>query len=59
MSDSQPKTKPELAFTVALRKITTAGVASSRDAIQASKATKPSLHKRFVYGPAAGHEPSR
>ena len=42
------------AFSVALRKIATAGAASSRAAIEASKATKPSRHTRFVYGPAKG-----
>jgi len=41
-------------FTEALKKIATAGAASSRDAIQASKATKPSLHTRFVYDRAKG-----
>jgi hypothetical protein len=41
-------------FTDALKKIATAGAASSRDAIQASKATKPSLHTRFVYDRAKG-----
>ncbi|GGG83567.1 hypothetical protein GCM10011585_29090 [Edaphobacter dinghuensis] len=41
-------------FTDALSKIATADAVSSRAAIQASKATKPSLHTRFVYGPAKG-----
>jgi hypothetical protein len=41
-------------FTTALRKIAKAGAASSRDAIEASKATKPSRHTRFVYTPAKG-----
>jgi hypothetical protein len=53
-SRSQP-TPPQIGdgiFTDALRKIATAGAASSRVAIQAAKATKPSLHTRFVYGPA-------
>lgn len=40
------------AFTNALRKVVTTDAASSRAATQASKATKPSLHKRFVYDPA-------
>ena len=39
-------------FMAALKKIATATSASSRAAIQASKATKPSLHTRFVYNPA-------
>jgi hypothetical protein len=47
------------AFTSALRKIASASSASSRAAIEASKATKPSLHTRFVYSPVKGHEPSR
>jgi hypothetical protein len=41
-------------FTSALSKISTADAASSRVAIEASKATKPSLHTRFVYNPAKG-----
>ena len=41
-------------FTDALKKIATAGAVSSRAAIQASKATKPSLHTRFVYDRAKG-----
>jgi hypothetical protein len=43
------------AFTLALKKIATADAASSRAAIADSKATKPSLHTRFVYDPAKGH----
>jgi ATP-dependent Clp protease ATP-binding subunit ClpA len=39
-------------FMDALKQIATASSASSRAAIEASKATKPSLHTRFVYGPA-------
>jgi hypothetical protein len=39
-------------FGKALGKIAKADAVSSRDAIQASKATKPSLHTRFVYSPA-------
>jgi hypothetical protein len=39
-------------FATALKKIATADAASSRAAIQASKATKPSLHTRFVHDPA-------
>lgn len=46
-------------FTSALRKVVRSSSASSRAAIQASKATKPSLHTRFVYDPAKGREPSR
>jgi len=41
-------------FTEALRKIASTDAASSRAAIQASKATKPSLHTRFVFDPAKG-----
>jgi hypothetical protein len=41
-------------FRNALSKIAKADTASSRAAIQASKATKPSLHTRFVYDPAKG-----
>jgi hypothetical protein len=41
-------------FTEALKRVATTGAASSRDAIQAAKATKPSLHTRFVYDPAKG-----
>ncbi|WP_433984396.1 hypothetical protein RBB78_05540 [Tunturiibacter empetritectus] len=50
-SSSQPQNQ---AFTAALKKIATAGAASSHAAIQASKATKPSLHTRFVPRPAKG-----
>jgi hypothetical protein len=39
-------------FNDALKKIATAGAASSRAAIEAAKATKPSRHTRFVYSPA-------
>jgi hypothetical protein len=39
-------------FVNALKRIATASSACSRAAIEASKATKPSLHTRFVYGPA-------
>jgi len=39
-------------FAKALSKIATADAASSRAAIEASKATKPSLHTRFVHDPA-------
>jgi hypothetical protein len=42
------------AFTDALKKVANAGAVSSRAAIQASKATKPSRHTRFVYNPAKG-----
>ncbi len=41
-------------FAKALSKIATADAASSRAAIEASKATKPSLHTRFFLGPAKG-----
>jgi len=41
-------------FESALKKIATAGSASSRAAIEAAKATKPSRHTRFVYDPAKG-----
>jgi len=41
-------------FSSALAKIAQADAASSRAAIQASKATKPSLHTRFVYDRAKG-----
>lgn len=41
-------------FAKALSKIATADAASSRAAIEASKATKPSLHTRFVYSPVKG-----
>ena len=42
------------AFSNALKNVATAGAASSRAAIEASKATKPSRHTRFVYTPAKG-----
>jgi hypothetical protein len=42
------------AFSDALKKIANAGAASSRAAIEASKATKPSRHTRFVYSPSKG-----
>lgn len=42
------------AFTAALKKIVASDAASSRVAVQASKATKPSLHTRFVYDPSKG-----
>jgi hypothetical protein len=38
-------------FTEALSKIVKAGAAVSRHAVEESKSTKPSLHKRFVYFP--------
>lgn len=46
---------PDHPYAKALRKIATADAASSRAAIQASKATKPSLHTRFVHDPAEDH----
>jgi hypothetical protein len=51
MSETKTKTKPD-AFISALSKIATASPASSRAAIQAANATKPSLHTRFVLDPA-------
>ena len=39
------------AFSIALSKIATASAASSRAAIEAAQATKPSLHTRFVHDP--------
>ena len=42
-------------FGIALKKIATASVASSRAAIQEAQATKPSLHTRFAYSPAEDH----
>jgi hypothetical protein len=47
--------KENQAFTSALQKIAKASAASSRAAIEASKATKPSLHTRFVRTPSKGH----
>jgi hypothetical protein len=41
-------------FTAALSKVATASSASSRAAIEATEATKPSLHTRFVYDPSRG-----
>jgi len=41
-------------FAKALGKIATADEASSRAAIEAAKATKPSLHTRFVHDPVRG-----
>lgn len=49
-----PYMENEHVFSDALRKIATAGAASSRAAIEAAKATKPSRHTRFVYDPAKG-----
>jgi len=51
-SEKSASETKERAFTSALKKIATANAASSRAAIEASKATKPSLHTRFVYDPA-------
>jgi hypothetical protein len=42
------------AFTSALSKIARAGAVSSRAAIEAAQATKPSRHTRFVHNPAKG-----
>jgi hypothetical protein len=54
--ESNEKTAPSQtdAFTAALSKIAKSSAASSRAAIEASKATKPSRHTRFVYDPAKG-----
>jgi hypothetical protein len=41
-------------FESALKKVAKAGAVSSRAAIEAAKATKPSRHTRFVYDPAKG-----
>ncbi len=41
-------------FAKALSKIAMADAASSRAAIEASKATKPSLHTRFFHVPSKG-----
>lgn len=41
-------------FDQALKKVATAGAASSRAAVEASQVTKPSRHTRFVYDPAKG-----
>jgi len=46
-------------FASALKRVVSSSSASSRAAIQASKATKPSLHTRFVYTPAKDREDSR
>jgi hypothetical protein len=57
--DSIKKPDPKLEqqddrFSNALSKIAKADAASSRAAIEAAKATKPSRHTRFVYDPAKG-----
>lgn len=54
-ADKKIRNEKQDAFSSALEKVATADAASSRDAIQASKATKPSLHTRFVYDPSKGH----
>jgi len=51
MAEQTPK--PD-ALKDALKKIATADAATSRAAIQAAKATKPSPHTRFVYDPSKG-----
>jgi flagellar biosynthesis regulator FlaF len=52
--DSSANEKAAALFQKALTKIAQSSAASSRDAIQASKVTKPSLHTRFVYDCAKG-----
>ena len=52
--DERSEDDKAVLFQKALTKIAQASAVSSRDAIQASKAAKPSLHTRFVYGPAKG-----
>jgi len=54
IDSSSAKKENQAAFTSALAKVASATPASSRAAIEASKATKPSLHTRFVYAPAKG-----
>jgi hypothetical protein len=55
MKKQEPKFEREDdRFSVALSKIAKADAASSRAAIEAAKATKPSRHTRFVYDPARG-----
>jgi hypothetical protein len=51
-SDKNEASTEHKKFEAALSKIVKSSAASSRAAIEASKATKPSLHTRFVYGPA-------
>lgn len=46
------ETRTNQVFTDALRKIAAASPASSRAAIEAAQATKPSLHTRFVLDPS-------
>lgn len=53
-ASAEPRTNE--AFTSALRKIVTASPASSRAAVEAAQATKPSLHTRFVLDPVKGRE---
>ena len=45
-------------FGEALKQIATSTLASSRAAIEAAKATKPSRHTRFVYSPSKGRASS-
>jgi len=54
METKAKRTGESDSFTDALKKVATAGAASSRAAIEAAKATKPSLHTRFAYDPAKG-----
>ncbi len=51
-TDEAPSPDHTHPFAKALSKIAKADAASSRAAIEASKATKPSLHTRFVHDPA-------
>jgi hypothetical protein len=44
----------DTAFADALKRIATAGEASSRAAVEGSKSTKPSLHTRFAFDHAKG-----
>jgi hypothetical protein len=55
MKPGEQKASTGNSFLEALSKIATAGQASSRSAIEASNATKPSLHTRFVLDPAKPH----
>ena len=51
-TEEKDATKHSDPIASALSKIATAGAASSRAAIEASKATKPSRHTRFVHAHA-------
>jgi hypothetical protein len=54
--DSAYPNDKDQTFADALRKVATASPSASRSAIDDSKSTKPSLHKRFVYDPAAARD---